>query len=227
MTYEAPGVQSSAVAGVTTETFNSFGTGQYSSLETAFGTLSTSASLAIVAADSYGGAGGTGNYMAFGAESGSGNPVTLTFKGPESYFGFWWSAADANNSVTFYSGSSALASSTKRAPSASQVLATPTTATLTTGATLESHSRTSISAAPTEPRSRQSCSQITTRRGPDSRPTTSASVPCGSLRPSLSAVWARPCVRWPSGGDGVVTDGRLVRGPLDSTSAVSLCRRIT
>jgi hypothetical protein len=95
---------------VTTEAFNSFGTGQYSSLETAVGTLSTSGSLAIVAADSYGGAGGTGNYMALGAQSGSGDPVTLTFKGPESYFGFWWSAADANNSVTFYSGSSALAS---------------------------------------------------------------------------------------------------------------------
>jgi hypothetical protein len=110
MTYEAPGVQSSSVAGVTTETFNSFGTGQYTSLETAVGTLSTSASMAIVAADSYGGAGGTGNYMAFGAQSGSGDPVTLTLKGPESYFGFWWSAADANNSVTFYSGSNMVAS---------------------------------------------------------------------------------------------------------------------
>ena len=47
--------------------------------------------------------------IALGAQSGSSDPVTLTFKGPESYFGFWWSAADANNTVTFYSGSNALA----------------------------------------------------------------------------------------------------------------------
>jgi hypothetical protein len=108
MSVEAAGAQISTVAGVTTETFNSFGTGQYSSLQTAVGTLSTSGTLAIVAADIYGGAGGTGNYFAVGAQSGSADPVTLTFKGPESYFGLWWSAADANNSVTFYSGSSAL-----------------------------------------------------------------------------------------------------------------------
>jgi hypothetical protein len=108
MTFEAPGVQSSADAGVITETFNTVGTGQYSSLETAVGTLSTSGSLAIVGADSYGGAGGSGNYFALGAQSGSADPVTLTFKGRESYFGFWWSAGDANNSVTFYSGSTAV-----------------------------------------------------------------------------------------------------------------------
>jgi hypothetical protein len=108
MTVDAPGVQSSTVAGVTNESFNSFGTGQYSTLQTAVGTLSTSGSLAIVPADIYGGAGGTGNYFALGAQSGSADPVTLTFRGPESYFGIWWSAADANNTVTFYSGSSAL-----------------------------------------------------------------------------------------------------------------------
>ena len=108
MTVEAPGAQSSTVAGVTTETFNSFSTGQYSSLQTAVGTLSTSGSLTIVAPDIYGGAGGTENYFALGAQSGSADPVTLTFRGPQSYFGLWWSAADANNTVTFYSGSSAL-----------------------------------------------------------------------------------------------------------------------
>ena len=93
MTNEAPGAQTSTVAGVITETFNSFGTGQYSSLQTAVGSLSTSGSLAIVSADIYGGAGGTGNYFALGAQSGSALPVTLTFKGSESYFGLWWSAA--------------------------------------------------------------------------------------------------------------------------------------
>ena len=87
-----------------TETFNGFSTGQYSSLTTSVGTLSTSGALEIVAADIYGGAGGTGNYFALGAQSGSSDPVTLTFSGPQSYFGIWWSAADVNNTLTFYSG---------------------------------------------------------------------------------------------------------------------------
>ena len=43
MTVDAAGVQASTVAGVTTETFNSFGPGQYSSLATAVGTLNTAA----------------------------------------------------------------------------------------------------------------------------------------------------------------------------------------
>ena len=89
MTVDAAGAQTSTVAGVTTETFNSFGTGQYSNLQTAVGTLSTSGSLAIVAADIYGGAGGTGKYFALGAQSGSANLVALTFPGVpwEPYFG--------------------------------------------------------------------------------------------------------------------------------------------
>ena len=104
MTAEAATVQASTVPGVLTETFNEFSTGQYSSLTTAVGTLSTAGSLAIVAADIYGGAGGTGNYFAVGAQSGSADPVTLTFSGPQSYFGLWWSAGDVNNTLTFYSG---------------------------------------------------------------------------------------------------------------------------
>jgi hypothetical protein len=108
MSAEAAGMQTSTVAGVITETFNSFGTGQYSSLQTAVGSLSTSGSLAIVSADIYGGAGGTGNYFALGAQSGSALPVTLTFSRPESYFGLDWSAADANNTITFYSGTNAI-----------------------------------------------------------------------------------------------------------------------
>ena len=35
--------------------------------------------------------------------------MTLTFSGPESYFGMWWSAADANNAVSLYSGTTLLA----------------------------------------------------------------------------------------------------------------------
>jgi PEP-CTERM motif len=110
MTVDAAGVQSSSVPGVTTETFNSFSPGQYSSLVTSLGTLSTSGEFSIVAADGFGGAGGTGHYFAVGAESASADPVTLTLNGPQSYFGMWWSAADANNSLQLYSGNTLLAS---------------------------------------------------------------------------------------------------------------------
>jgi PEP-CTERM motif len=108
LSVEAAGLQTSTVPGVTTETFNEFSTGQYSSLSTAVGTLTTSGSGAIVVADIFGGAGGTGNYFAVGAQSGSADPVTLTFSGPQSYFGLWWSAADANNTLTFLSGTTVL-----------------------------------------------------------------------------------------------------------------------
>ncbi len=97
---------------MTTETFDGFSTGQYSSLTTAVGMLTSSGAFSVVAADIYGGAGGTGNYFAVGAQSNSADPVTLTFSGPQSYFGLWWSAADANNTLTFYSGATELASFT-------------------------------------------------------------------------------------------------------------------
>jgi hypothetical protein len=109
LSVETAGLQTSAVQGVTTETFDGFSTGQYSSLTTAVGTLSTAGSLEIVAADIFGGAGGSGDYFSLGAQSGSADPVTLTFNGPQSFFGIWWSAADVNNTLTFYSGATELA----------------------------------------------------------------------------------------------------------------------
>jgi hypothetical protein len=104
LSIDAAGVQSSTVPGVITEDFNSFAPGTYSTLSTAVGTLTTSGAFQIQGPDQYGGAGGTGEYFTFGAQSGSADPVTLTFNGPQSYFGMWWSAADANNTVQFYSG---------------------------------------------------------------------------------------------------------------------------
>jgi hypothetical protein len=65
--------------------------------------------LAMVRADIFGGAGGAGNYFSVGAQSGSASPVTLTLNGPQSYFDMWWSAADINNTLQFYSGSTLLA----------------------------------------------------------------------------------------------------------------------
>jgi len=108
LTADAAGVQSSTVAGVTTENFNEFSTGHYSSLTTAVGTLSTTGHFAIVEANEYGGAGGAGNYFSVGAQSGSAAPVTLTLNGAQTYFGIWWSAGDAENVLRFYSGATLL-----------------------------------------------------------------------------------------------------------------------
>jgi hypothetical protein len=101
LTANAAGSQSSTLAGVTTETFNSFGAGNYTSLNTAVGTV-TSPGLQIIPADQFGGAGGMGLYFAVGAQSGQ-LSATLALKGPQSYFGFWWSAADSENEIAFYS----------------------------------------------------------------------------------------------------------------------------
>lgn len=56
----------------------------------------------IIAADQYGGAGGTGNYMAVGSETGGTetNSVLITLPEEESYFGFWDSASDGGNVIT-------------------------------------------------------------------------------------------------------------------------------
>jgi hypothetical protein len=107
LTTEAPGVQSSQVAGVITETFDTIPTGSYSTLATAVGTFS-SPGVGIVDANVYGGAGGIGHYLAVGVQSGT-LESTLTLNGPQSYFGFWWSAADPGNSMELYSGASLLA----------------------------------------------------------------------------------------------------------------------
>ena len=104
LSVEAAGVQASTISGVTTENFNEYTAGTYksiSNMSTAVGSI-TSPGVAIVAANQYGGAGGTGNYFAIGAESGT-TSATLTFNSSQSYFGFWWSAADTGNNVAFYS----------------------------------------------------------------------------------------------------------------------------
>jgi len=106
----APTVNSSTVTfssggGLTVETFNNQN-GVYSSYSSAIGTYS--GTMKVQSADSYGGASGT-SYMTFGAQSSSSTPVTLTLKTPANYFGFWWSAGDANNGVGLYSAGTELA----------------------------------------------------------------------------------------------------------------------
>jgi hypothetical protein len=107
LTASGVGVQSSSASGITTETFNSIAAGAYTNttLNTAVGTLTSTGTFNVQAADIYGGAGGTGNYFVFGLPSGSAAPVSLTLAPvtPASYLGFWWSAADSFNEVSLYS----------------------------------------------------------------------------------------------------------------------------
>ncbi|QEH32664.1 hypothetical protein OJF2_11430 [Aquisphaera giovannonii] len=102
---EAPGVQATSVAGAVTETFDSFSSGGYQTLNTALGTVTTTptGNFAAIEASPVGGAGGSGNFFVLGYQSGSAEPATLTLSQPQSYFGFWWSAADGSNEIAFYS----------------------------------------------------------------------------------------------------------------------------
>lgn len=112
LTAEAPGVQSSQVAGVPTETFDSLTPGLYSTLPTAVGFFN-SASEAVVQATGFaalfGGAGGSGNYFAVGSESHS-TQATLDLATPQAYLGMWLSAVDPFTNLRFYSGGNLVAS---------------------------------------------------------------------------------------------------------------------
>lgn len=99
-TREGAGVQQTSVSGATTETFNSLTAGPLGGYLSPVGTYSAGA--AIVSPDQYGGANQT-QYISVGAQSGT-TQYTLTFPMLEAYFGFYWSAGDAGNSVTFYQG---------------------------------------------------------------------------------------------------------------------------
>ena len=68
--------------------------------------MASSNGLAVENTGQYGGANGNSKYGVVGY-SGNTN-ATLTFGGPASYVGFWWSAADAQNTVTLYSGNDAV-----------------------------------------------------------------------------------------------------------------------
>lgn len=59
-------------------------------------------------ANQYGGAELT-QYISLGAQSSSSAPYTLQLTTPANYFGFWWSAGDAQNGISFYSNGTLLA----------------------------------------------------------------------------------------------------------------------
>ncbi len=110
LTFENAGVQSSLVSGITTENFDAFANGGITG-PIAVGTLSTlsGAGGTISLANQYGGAGGTGKYINAPAIGAPGK-IQLSLSGAQSYFGFWWSAADSGNLIRFYNGASLLGS---------------------------------------------------------------------------------------------------------------------
>ena len=112
---EAPTVEATTVPGAITSNFEGLPAGIFTTpLSTLIGTYNSGGGpgYAIVNADSYGGAGDTGQYLAVGVQSQSPGPVLLTLKAPSNYFGFWWSAGDNSNSLTFYSGGQLVATFT-------------------------------------------------------------------------------------------------------------------
>ena len=100
----APGVQSTYIVGAKTENFNALPPGvQATPYVSSIGTylFSKTSGFAVVDAGKYGGANGS-DYVSVGTQSESSVPVTLALKSPATYFGFWWSAGDPNNALSFY-----------------------------------------------------------------------------------------------------------------------------
>ena len=114
-TIEAPGVQSSSASNTTVIDFDSSSPGYTSSasfnlpgplIATYTGDLG--GGFFIIQANQYGGAGGAGSYFGIGA----GSSTTLTLSTPQAYFGMWWSAADRDNQLEFFNGSTSVGSFT-------------------------------------------------------------------------------------------------------------------
>jgi len=102
----APSAQSTFVTGATTETWDEATPGTYQTYAGAIGNYGVTGqdSFVIQAADQFGGANGS-QYMTLGAQSGNASPIQLVLTSPATYFGFLWSAEDANNGLSFYDGS--------------------------------------------------------------------------------------------------------------------------
>ncbi|HSU32611.1 MAG TPA: hypothetical protein VLJ11_15365 [Bryobacteraceae bacterium] len=103
--FSAAGVQNTQVAGTTDFSFNNLQRG-YSSAAVAVPGIGEFNGLAAENSGQFGGATGHSKYGVVGYPGNSN--ATLTFGGPASYVGFWWSAADAQNTVTLYSGKDAV-----------------------------------------------------------------------------------------------------------------------
>lgn len=102
VSYDAPGIENSNVAGVSIYSFNSLALNRTVLPATAFASFNH---LYVIGANKYGGASGS-TYGVVGDPTRSANVQSslVQFAQPVSYMGFWWSAADPNNVFTLYSG---------------------------------------------------------------------------------------------------------------------------
>ncbi|MBC7504919.1 MAG: PEPxxWA-CTERM sorting domain-containing protein [Sandarakinorhabdus sp.] len=106
---QAPGIQNSTsgFSFVGVERFE----GRPGSFTTDFGSGSAFSGVytgaSVIPADQYGGAGGTGEYAVTFSSTGYTLDLSSTVGGV-TYFGFWLSALDGGNNVTFYSGGNRL-----------------------------------------------------------------------------------------------------------------------
>jgi len=105
---EAPGIQNTTatVAGGT-ETFTSKSNGSGQTFTSDFGTggkyTGTYKNVQINSADQYGGAGGNGQYAVTFNSTGYSLDLSTKQPGGVTYFGYWLSALDPGNEVSFYS----------------------------------------------------------------------------------------------------------------------------
>jgi len=115
---EGSGVFNSTLSGTTVENFNSLSIGANYNVNTGFGTINQ---VDVIAANQYGGApvsSGSSLYAvqtAGAGEIGHATPITtttLTLTTPSSYFGMYWSAGDAHNTLQFFNGSTLVGSFT-------------------------------------------------------------------------------------------------------------------
>jgi len=106
---EAAGIQKSTSGfdAVGIETFDAIATGTGKNVTSNFGGSVFSgryAGVQINKADQYGGAGGNGRYPVTFTNAGYSVDLSSSQPGGVTYFGFWLSALDAGNNVSFYQG---------------------------------------------------------------------------------------------------------------------------
>lgn len=110
---ETPGQQTSTSGffSVGTETFNALPTARPQNVTTSFGGSvfsGTYTGLGVAAANQYGGAGGTGKFANAPSRASYTLDLSSSQPGGVTYFGFWLSALDGNNNVSFYQGGNLL-----------------------------------------------------------------------------------------------------------------------
>ena len=111
LTYaESPGATNSSLPDTSVFTFNNYSNGTHvtNAVWTGVGTYNQ---LYVINANQYGGANGSAYSVESAKTALGGVPTTtLTLNTSVAYFGFWWSAGDPNNFLSFYSGNNLVAS---------------------------------------------------------------------------------------------------------------------